>query len=104
MPSFLLILPYAQEMYWDRPCMSTSVADPDPESGAFLTPGSGIRNRFFSGSRISGPYFSELSDHFWGKQFYNPLKIGPNFFFFSTSKLKEFSILRICGYIKRYDN
>jgi hypothetical protein len=25
----------------------TSVADPDPGSGAFLTPGSGIRNRFF---------------------------------------------------------
>jgi hypothetical protein len=25
-----------------------SVADPDPGSGAFLTPGSGIRNRFFS--------------------------------------------------------
>jgi hypothetical protein len=24
-----------------------SVADPDPGSGAFLTPGSGIRNRFF---------------------------------------------------------
>ncbi len=28
----------------------SSVADPDPGSGAFLTPGSGIRNRFFSGS------------------------------------------------------
>jgi hypothetical protein len=25
----------------------SSVADPDPGSGAFLTPGSGIRNRFF---------------------------------------------------------
>jgi hypothetical protein len=25
---------------------STSVADPDPGSGAFLTPGSGIRNGF----------------------------------------------------------
>ncbi len=32
-----------------------SVADPDPGSGAFLTPGSGIRNRFFSGSRIQDP-------------------------------------------------
>ncbi len=33
------------------------VADPDPGSGAFLTPGSGIRNRFFPdpGSRISDP-------------------------------------------------
>jgi hypothetical protein len=34
-----------------------SVADPDPGSGAFLTPGSGIRNRFFPdpGSRIPDP-------------------------------------------------
>ena len=31
-----------------------SVADPDPGSGAFLTPGSGIRN-VFSGSRIPDP-------------------------------------------------
>jgi hypothetical protein len=29
-------------------CMhATNVADPDPASGAFLTPGTGIRNRFF---------------------------------------------------------
>jgi hypothetical protein len=27
---------------------ATSVAHPDPGSGAFLTPRSGIRNRFFS--------------------------------------------------------
>jgi hypothetical protein len=33
---------------------NTGVADPDPGSGAFLTPGSGIRNRFL-GSRISDP-------------------------------------------------
>jgi len=34
-----------------------SVADPDPGSGAFLIPGSGIRKSFFSdpGSRISDP-------------------------------------------------
>ncbi len=34
-----------------------SVADPDPGSGAFLTPGSRIRNRSFSnpGSRIPDP-------------------------------------------------
>ncbi len=34
-----------------------SVADPDPGSGTFLTPGSGIRNRFFPdpGSRIPDP-------------------------------------------------
>jgi len=27
--------------------LPSSVADPDPGSGAFWTPGSGIRNRFF---------------------------------------------------------
>jgi hypothetical protein len=27
--------------------VETSVADPDPGPGAFLTPGSGIQNRFF---------------------------------------------------------
>ncbi len=46
------------------------LADPDPGSGAFLTPGSGIPN----------PYFGELSDNVLGKKFYNSLKIGPNFF------------------------
>jgi hypothetical protein len=61
-----------------------SVADPDPGSGAFLTPGSGIRNRF-SGSRISDPEsqthtFESLVTIFWAKKFYNSLKIGPNFF------------------------
>jgi hypothetical protein len=53
----------------------------NPGSGAFLTPGSGIRNRFFPdpGSRMLNPYLSELSDNFSGKKFYNSLKIGPNF-------------------------
>jgi hypothetical protein len=32
-----------------------SVADPDPGSGAFLPQGSGIRDDFFSGYRISNP-------------------------------------------------
>ncbi len=38
---------------------SASVTDPDPGSDAFLTLGSGIRNRFFLdlGSRIPNPYF-----------------------------------------------
>jgi hypothetical protein len=66
-----------------------SVADPNPGSGAFLTPGSGIRDQewVFSGSRISDPgsriprpYFEELFDNFFGKKFYNSLKISPNFF------------------------
>ncbi len=51
-----------------------SVADPDPGSGAFLTPGSGILNRFFPdpGSRISDPgsqthIFESLETIFWVK-------------------------------------
>ncbi len=65
---------------WKRVKHISSVPDPDPGSGAFLTSGSGIRNRFFSGSRIPNPYFWELRDNFLGKKFYNSLKIGPNFF------------------------
>ena len=54
----------------------TNVADPDPGSGAFVTPGSGIRNRFFPdpgsripdlGSRIPNPYFESLVTNFWVK-------------------------------------
>jgi hypothetical protein len=62
--------------------VKSSVADPDPGSGAFLTPGSGIRNRFFPdpGSRIPKQYFRELNDNVLHKKFYNSLKIGPNFF------------------------
>jgi hypothetical protein len=49
-----------------------SVADPDPGSGAFLTPGSGIRDgwKSASGSGIRdeqpGSYFLELRNHFLG--------------------------------------
>ncbi len=80
---------------FQRPCHSMcfqcpiSVADPDPGSSAFLTPGpgSGIRNRFFPdpGFCISDPgsqtyIFESFSDKFLGKKFYNSLKTGPNFF------------------------
>ncbi len=62
----------------------TSVADPDPGSDNFLTPGpgSGIQNRFFPdlGSRIPNPSFWELSDKFLGKKLYFSLKPGSNFF------------------------
>ncbi len=52
----------------------TSVADPDPGSGAFFTPGSGIRvPGWVKGSiRIRDPieqpgsYFLELRNHFFG--------------------------------------
>ncbi len=66
-----------------------SVADPDPGSCAFLTPGSGIRNRFFPDpgsripdprSRIPNPYIWEHIEKFLGEKFKNSLKIGPNFF------------------------
>ncbi len=62
--------------------LNPKIADPDPGSGAFVTPGSGIWNRFFPnpGSRISKPYYCELSDNFLGKKFYNSLKIGTIFF------------------------
>jgi hypothetical protein len=62
-----------------------SVADPDLGSGIRCLfdpgPGSGLRNRFFSGSRIPTPYFLELSDKFLSKKFYNSLETGLNFFF-----------------------
>jgi hypothetical protein len=69
--------------------LMSSVADPDPGSGAFLTPGpgSGIRNRFFSRSRIPTPYFLKLSEKFLGKRFYNSLKTGQ--FFSSAFKKKK---------------
>ncbi len=49
-------IPRSRQIMYDPP---PSVADPDPGSSAFLTPGSGIRNRFFPDlrSRIPNPYF-----------------------------------------------
>jgi hypothetical protein len=63
--------------------VASSVADPDPGSSAFLTPGSGIRNRSFPdpGSQ------THIFDNFWGKKFYNSLKIDTHFFL-QTSKNK----------------
>jgi hypothetical protein len=49
-----------------------SVADPDPGSSAFLTPGSGMGKKSGSGSRIrirdekTGSYFLELRNHLFG--------------------------------------
>ncbi len=45
----------------------TSVADPDPGSGAFLTPGSGIRNRFFPDPGSQTLTFESLVTIFWAK-------------------------------------
>jgi hypothetical protein len=51
----------------------SSVADPDPGSGAFLTPGSGMGKK--SGIRIRdeqpGSYFLELRNHFMGLKIFN---------------------------------
>jgi hypothetical protein len=48
---------------------SESVADPDPEFGAFLTPGSGIRNRFFRIPDLGSQtyIFGRSVTIFWGK-------------------------------------
>jgi hypothetical protein len=62
------------------PVLRIRIRDPVPFWP--LDPGSGIG--FFRipdlGSRIPNPYFRELSDNFLGKQFYNSLKIGSNYF------------------------
>ncbi len=83
-----------------------SVADPDPGSGAFLTPGSRIG--FFPdpdlGSRIPNPYFWELSDNFLGKKFYDSLKIGPSFFLqHFKNKYVVFNFVKFIASKKRYD-
>ncbi len=77
---------------WCLPSLdASSVADPDPGSGAFFASGSGIRNRFFRipdlGSRIPNPYFWVLIDIFLGKKSIILWKLA-QIFFFSTSKLK----------------
>ena len=47
--------------------------------------------------RIPRPYFEELFDNFFGKKFYNSLKIGPNYFL-KTKIIYNF--VKFCGYIK----
>ncbi len=44
-----------------------SVADPDPGYGAFLTPGSRIRNRFFPDPGSQTHIFESLVTIFWAK-------------------------------------
>jgi hypothetical protein len=47
----------------------SSVADPDPGSGAFLTHGSGIRNRFIPGPGSQTLIFESLVTIFWAKTY-----------------------------------
>ncbi len=65
--------------------LSTSVADPDPGSGAFFTPGSGIRNRFFPdpGSQIH--IFESLVTIFWVKRSIILWKLAQIFSHFKTN-------------------
>jgi hypothetical protein len=74
-------------------------------------PGSGIRKRFYPGSRISDPgsqipttYFPELSDKFLGKKFYNSLKTGQNFFLQHLKNKIIFNFVKFYDYKKRFDN
>jgi hypothetical protein len=49
--------------------VAASVADPDPGSGAFLTPGYGIRKRFFPDPGSQNHTFESLGTIFWVKSF-----------------------------------
>ncbi len=55
---------------WSNFRVGSSVADPDPGSGAFLTPGSGMGRKSAYGSGIRdkqpGSYFLELRNHLFG--------------------------------------
>ncbi len=70
--------------------MDSSDADPDPGSGAFLTPGSGIRNKFFSDPGSQSHIFESLVTIFWVKSSI----IGPNFF------LQHFKTKIIFNFVK----
>jgi hypothetical protein len=50
----------------DKTLEPGSVADPDPGSGAFLTPGSGIRDPGFEMGKKSISGFRELRNNFLG--------------------------------------
>jgi hypothetical protein len=60
---------------------SPSVADPDPGSGAFLTPGSGIRNRVFPDPGSQTHIFESIVTIFWVKISLILRKLAKIFFF-----------------------
>jgi hypothetical protein len=69
-----------------KQCCGSGSGIRDPGSGAFLTPGSGIRNRFFPdpGSRISDPgsqdHIFKSFDNFLGKKVLYIFENWPKFF------------------------
>ncbi len=72
-----------------------SDANPDPWSGAFLTPGSGIRNR--SGSRIPNLYgiFESFSrDSFLSRKYYNCYRIVCDIFGYKKGRITNFMYRR----------
>jgi hypothetical protein len=69
------------------------VADPDSGSGVFLTPGSGIRNRFFPDPGSHPHIFGNLMTIFWVESSIILCKVA-QIFFFTSSKLIPRSRIR----------
>jgi hypothetical protein len=66
------LLTYGKDQF--RPSgLLPSVADPDPRAGAFLTPGSGIRDGEKSESGMNIPNRRELRNNFLGLKYLNSL-------------------------------
>ncbi len=86
-----------------RECMA-SIADLDPGSGAFLTPGSG--KGFFRipdlGSQTH--IFESLMTIFLSKKFYKSLKIGTNFFLQHFKNKIILNFVKFVATKKRYEN
>jgi hypothetical protein len=83
----------------------TSVANPDPGSGSFLTTGSGIRNRFFSDPGSQTHIFESFVTIFGVKSsINNSLKIGPNFFLQHFKTKIIYNFVKFVATQKRYDN
>jgi hypothetical protein len=81
--------------------VKNSVAD--PESGAFLTPGSGIRNRFFPDPGSLTHIFESVVTIFWVKSSKKFFKLA-KFFSSAVKKWNNLQFCEICGYKKSYDN
>jgi hypothetical protein len=87
--------------------MVITVADADPESGAFLTPGSGIQNKLLRilGTGSQTLYFSGgLMTTFLVKSSIILCKLSQIFLFTSSKKIiYNFQFCDICGYNKKVE-